>query len=206
MALFRFDIFCEKWATCYAPINHQPGRDGKGKRFFRHDSLDERVAFVKTLTTFNETDLIMSCITAYDGELARMSEKAEIPNYVAWRRHVLFWCRQAQATTSKAPMDTEEAAANAKSRAVEAALDFVAFITQAKDARLRPEFRIKELEGVDLEEMEIATLPVAFNGWWAAVVNFDHIEPRPLCLVDCKYNADLMHEIFPKLKFNTIHK
>lgn len=202
MSVVRFDHFCEKFAQCYKPISHKPGRDGKGKRFFRHDTLDERIAFVKSLITFNETDLIMSVITAYDGELTRLSENATQPNFIAWRRHVLFWARQEQGSATKVPMDSEDAAAEAKTRAVDAAVDFIAFLSKVTDKHLPPQKRIKELEGIQLDELEIATLPVAYNGWWAAVINFDHLEPREKCVIDNRYQLDLVEELFPNIDIN----
>lgn len=202
MGVARFDIFCEKWATVYSKISHSPSKDGKGKRFFRHDTLDERIAFVKSLITFNETDLIMSVITAYDGELTRLSENATQPNFIAWRRHVLFWARQEQGNASKAPMDSEDAAADAKSRAVNAAVDFIAFLAKVTDKRLPAQKRITELDGIQLDELEIATLPVAYNGWWAAVINFDHLEPRQKCVIDCRYQQKLVKELFPNIDIN----
>ena len=201
MTIWRFDNFCEKWAQAYAPISHSPSKDGKGKRFFRHDTLDERIAFVKSLITFNETDLIMSVITAYDGELVLMSENSSQPNFFAWRRHVIFWARQEQGSAIKVPMDSEDAAADAKTRAVEAAVDFIAFLAKAKDPYAKPQNRIKELDGLQLEELQIETLPVAYNGWWAAVINFDHLEPRPKCVIEKRYQADTLSQLFPMLKF-----
>ena len=202
MSVFRWDCFCEKFAQAYSPISHSPNKDGKGKRFFRHDTLDERIAFVKSLITFNETDLIMSVITAYDGELTRLSENAPQPNFIAWRRHVLFWARQEQGSATKIPMDSEDAAAEAKTRAVDAAVDFIAFLSKVTDKHLPPQKRIKELEGIQLDELEIATLPVAYNGWWAAVINFDHLEPREKCVIDNRYQLDLVKELFPNIEIN----
>lgn len=200
--VFRFDDFCEKYAQIRTDLRHNPSKDGTGKRFFRHDTLDERIAFVKSLITFNETDLIMSVITAYDGELTRLSENAPQPNFIAWRRHVLFWARQEQGSATKVPMDSEDAAAEAKTRAVDAAVDFIAFLSKVTDKHLPPQKRIKELEGIQLDELEIATLPVAYNGWWAAVINFDHLEPREKCVIDNRYQLDLVKELFPNIDIN----
>lgn len=202
MSVFRWDCFCEKFAQIYSPISHVPSKNGKGKRFFRHDTIDERIAFVKGLITLNETDLIMSVITAYDGELARLSETAPQPNFIAWRRHVLFWARQEQGSAVKAPMDSEDAAAEAKTRAVDAAVDFIAFLAKVTDKHLPPQKRIKELDGIQLDELEISTLPVAYNGWWAAVINFDHLEPREKCVIDGRYQEELVKELFPNIDIN----
>lgn len=41
MSVFRFDNFCERWASAYKSLSHIPDRESKNKRFFRHDSIDE---------------------------------------------------------------------------------------------------------------------------------------------------------------------
>ena len=197
--MFRFDNFCERWAASYLNIKHLiNSKAGKGKHFFRHDTLDERVAFVQNLKTLNEGDLIMSCITAFDGEITSLRGR---PDAINWRRHVIFWCRQTRATQSVAPMH-EEHAADAKARAVDAAVDFIAFLEKVKDPHNRPLQWAKALDGVDFEDMELVTLPVSLNGWWAAVINFDHIEPRNKCVIDSKYDEELLNELFPGLFTN----
>lgn len=194
MSVFRFDDFCEKWATAYTPIAHVAGKSSKQKRFFRHDTIDERLEVAKNLTTVSKCDLFMSVITAFDGELAGLSENAGKPNFYSWRRHVLFWARSEGGTTTKtAPID-EVAAAEAKARGVECATDFIAFITKLGEDRKTV------WAGVDLDSIEIATLPVSFNGWWITVVNFDHLEPRNKCVIDSKYNEEIVRSLFGDLK------
>lgn len=191
--IFRFDNFCENWATAYAPISHISGKNSKQKRFFRHDTIDERLDVVKNLTSL-KCDLFMSCITAFDGEVTASSENAAKPNFYAWRRHVLFWAKSTDAAGQKAgvastPLD-EISAAEAKARGVEAATDFIAFVSELREDRK------SVFAGIDMESIEIATLPVSFNGWWITVINFDHLEPRQKCIVDSKYNTELIATLF----------
>lgn len=196
---FRFDDFCEQWAQCYSPISHKPGKDGRGKRFFRHDTMDERTSLVQSLASISSVNLLMSVITAYQGSLTKLNDKASEANFIAWRRHVIFWARQFQGNKSSVQIDTEDAAADAKSLAVESATDFISFMLNVKDAHNKP-FYMPELEGLQSDTIEIVTLPKAFNGWWAAAINFDHIEPRPKCIIDAKYDKDIVGYLFPNIK------
>lgn len=194
MAIFRFDNFCEQWASVYKPISHIAVKASKQKRFFRHDTLDERIDVVKNLTGLTKCNLFMSCITAFDGELTPSSENSSNPNFYTWRRHALFWAKGEQASVNKqgvptAPLD-ELSAAEAKARGVEAATDFIAFMRKQKEDRRG------EMAGVDLESIEIVTLPVSFNGWWITVINFDQQEPRQKCVVESKYDTELIATLF----------
>ena len=190
MAIFRFDDFCERWASAYRPISHVSGKASKQKRFFRHDTLDERMDVAKNITTVSRCDLFMSVITAFDGELASPSEQASRPNFYSWRRHVLFWARGEGGTVGKvAPID-EVSAAEAKARGVEAATDFLAFISKLSEDKR------SIWAGFDPDSVEISTLPVSFNGWWITVINFCQFEPRQKCVIDSRYDANLVAELF----------
>lgn len=191
--IFRFDNFVEKWCSIYKPIGHVPG-DIKNRKFYRHDGMDERLDIVKNLVTANRGDVFASVITAFDGELARSAENAPKPNFYVWRRHVLFWVKGAIGAKG-APID-EESAAEAKARGVEIATDFIAFLDHCADPRRG---NMAELRGVDFDSVEIATLPVSYNGWWITVINFDHMEPRDKCIKEAKYDTDALAEAFTTL-------
>lgn len=192
--MFRFDNFCERWAMIYKPLSHVISADERGKRFFRHDSQEEMMDIAKALTTVNGHDRIMSVITAFDGDLVRSSDQAARPNFYVWRRHVLFWVRQAQGRNT-GPI-SENAAAEAKAAAVDMARDFITFLDFASDSRRG---NMKELSGIDLDSIEISTLPVHFNGWWIAVLHFDHQEAREKCNSELNYLVELLQTQFPDL-------
>lgn len=202
--LFRFDNFCEAFAQIYTPIGHIPSKDGRTARFFRHNSLDERSEIHKRLAAFDKCNLFMTVITAFDGELIPSSENAPDPNFYIWRRHVLFWSHQAPAKKAVVPND-EEAAADAKAHGVEAATDFIAFIADCQDPRKHLKASTRAIDGVDLESIEIATLPMAFDGWWVTVVNFDQMEPRQKCVIDEKYSATTIDEFFQFFRHDRFH-
>ena len=193
--LFRFDNFCENWAMAYTPISHVPSKDGRQARFFRHNSLDERAEIHKRLAATDKCDLFMSVITAFDGELIRSSEQAPDPNFYIWRRHVLFWSHQSPANLSRVPAD-EEAAAEAKARGVEAATDFLAFVATCQDSVRFPRPADRIIDGVDLDSVEISTLPMAFDGWWVTVINFDQMEPRQKCANPEKYDQGILARLW----------
>lgn len=202
MALFRFDNFCEAFAQIYRPISHIPSKDGRQTRFFRHNGIDERSEIHKRLSNHDKCDLFMSVITAWEGDLERSSENAPDPNFYGWRRHVLFWAHQAPAELGVVPND-EEAAADAKARAVEACQDFIAFMAKCKD---KNGGNMKDLQGVDFDSMEISTLPMAFNGFWIAILNFDQMEPRQKCVIDEKYDTTSIEQFFPFFHHDRFHK
>lgn len=204
MSLFRFDNFCEAWAQCYTKIKHVPSKDGRTSRFFRHNSLDERSEIHKRLAAFDKCDLFMSVITAFEGDVGYMSDRAADPNFYVWRRHVLFWAHQAPADRSVVPND-EEAAADAKARGVETAQDFIAFISMCRNPNDKEHY-IPALRGVDEESYNIATLPMAFDGWWVTVLNFDQMEPRQKCVIDERYDKTSLHEFFPFFHHDRFHK
>lgn len=192
MAIFRWDDFCERFAQAYVPISHEPSRDGRQRRFFRHNALDERMDISKQLTAANRCSLFMSVITAYDGDVSKSSDTATSYNFITWRRHVLFWARSAQASAALSPLD-ELAAADAKHRAVTAATDFIAFLGVRHEGRPDP---LAKALGIDLGTVSIATLPVSFNGWWIASVSLDQLEPRPKCLPDGDFDDALLADLF----------
>lgn len=202
--LFRFDNFCEAFAQVYQPISHVPSKDGRTARFFRHNSLDERSEIHKRLAAFDKCNLFMTVITAFDGELIPGSEKAIDPNFYIWRRHVLFWSHQAPASKSVVPND-EEAAADAKAHGVDAATDFLAFVVDCQNPRKHPKPAERAIDGVDLESVEISTLPMAFDGWWVTVINFDQMEPRHKCVIDEKYSTTKLDEFFPFFHHDRFH-
>ena len=203
--IYRFDLFCEKFAMAYRPIQHQPSKDGRQTRFFRHDTTDQRMEIHKRLAATDRCDIFMSVITATEGQLIRSDEKAFFPNFYVWRRHVLFWVHASAATTSVVPLD-EEAAAEAKARGVECATDFIAFMSELQDPRSFPNPKDRLIDGVDLDSIEIVSLPITLDNWWITVLNFDQLEPRNRCVIDERYNADLVAEYFPKLLTSSRHK
>lgn len=139
-----------------------------------------------------KTDIFMSVITAYDGNLLRLSDNAPDPNFYIWRRHVLFWTRQHSAAIDVVPND-EEAAADAKARGVEAATDFIAFMRQCANPKDKVHY-IEALHGVDFDSIEIVTLPMTLDGWWITCLNFDQTEPRPKCFADEQFDWDKFGE------------
>lgn len=195
---FRFDNFCEYFARIYTPVSHVPSKDGRQTRFFRHDSIDERSEIHKRLAAPDKCDTFMSVITSTEGQLIRSDEKAAFPNFYIWRRHVLFWEHQAAATTSIVPND-EEAAAEAKARGVDCATDFIAFLSECQDPRRYPNAKDRIIDGVDLDSVEIVSLPRSFDGWWITVLNFDQLEARNRCVIDERYNQELLSEMFPQM-------
>lgn len=195
--IWRFDNFCEQWAQVYTPLRHVPSKDSRNKRFFRHDSLDERLEVVKQLVTANKTDVFMSVITAFDGDLARAAENSPKPNFYVWRRHALFWVKTALAANGS-PLD-ELSAADAKARGVEMAADFISFLDYCADPR---KGNMPELRGIDFDSLEISTLPVSFNGWWITVVNFDQSEPREKCVADARYDTSALAGMFSNLNLS----
>lgn len=189
--VFRFDNFAEKWAAAYKPLSHEMGKNAKRKTFFRHDSLDEKMDIAKNLVGINKADVFMSVITAFDGELIRASENAPKPNFYSWHRHVLFWVKSSK--SSKSAAIDEISAAEAKARGVELATDFISFLDYCADPRRG---NMKEIAGIDFDSVEIATLPVEYNGWWITVINFRQDEPREKCIVDEKYDDELVKSVF----------
>ena len=98
----------------YKPVSHDPTVEGqRGKRFFRHDTVEEMQSLAKQLTQANKTDRFVSVVTQMEGELAYMSENEARPKFFEWRRHVLFWVRATQCSGKQTPQD-EIAAADAK--------------------------------------------------------------------------------------------
>ena len=198
MAIFRFDDFCEQWASAYVPISHIPGRNSKQKRFFRHDSIDERLEVAKNITNVSKCDMFMSVITAFDGELISLSDNASKPNFYSWRRHAMFWARGEGGSVSKTSPIDEVSAAEAKARGVEAATDFIAFISKMAEDKHSP------LAGIEYDSIEIVTLPVSFNGWWITCVNFSQSEPRQKCVIGSKYDPSVVSELFSGTPVSTL--
>lgn len=199
--MFRFDNFCERWAMSYKPLSHVISDDERGKRFFRHDSQEEMMDIAKALTNVNGHNRLMSVITAFDGDLARSSDQAARPNFYVWRRHVLFWVRQAQGRNA-GPIN-EVAAADAKAEAMEMACDFITFLDYMSDSRRG---NVKDLSGIDLDSIELSTLPVRYNGWWIAVLHFDQQEARELCNIETNYDLSLFASMFPTIPLEKIFK
>lgn len=203
--MYRFDNFCESFARIYTPISHVPTKDGRQTRFFRHDSIDARSEIHKRLAASDRCSLFMSVITQSEGQLIRSEEKATAPNFYIWRRHVLFWLHQTPATLSQVPSD-EEAAADAKARGIDVATDFLAFVAECQDPHLFPRPQDRAIDGVDLDSVEIVSLPQVFDGWWITAVHFDQLEPRNRCILERNYSPSLTTELFPQLSQNNRYK
>lgn len=201
--IFRFDNFCEAWAAAYRPISHIPSKDGRNARFFRHDTPEQFEEVCKRLVQPDKCDLFMTVVTQYDGELVRESENSSAPNFYSWHRHVLFWSHQAPAARSVVPND-EEAAADAKSLAIQTAEDFIAFLQMCVNPKDKEHY-IDDLRGINFDSIEVLTLPRAFDGWWIAVINFEHDMPRKKCVIDEQYNMDVFNEYGSFFSKNRFH-
>lgn len=160
----------------YKPIQHDPTRGSKKRRFFRFDSLDAALDVTKQFTTFSTP--VAGIVTQFDGVSHGRLMELEVVVFAFTKQGA------PQSDTGK----SELAAAEAKAMGAEICNDLWVWLMEQK--RLTPKNPQEELywlHGMDLDNVAIMTYPVFLNGWWATSLELKVEVPRQTCVDKGKY-------------------
>ena len=196
--MFRLDNLLESWAVIYTPLSHNLSAAAKpqDKSFFRIDRLD-----VENEWTRNQ-NLIQHPCMLFNTQIEAELDKNH-PKHASYAHG--FFLAVRQQSVNNAANDND--AADCKLQLDEMVLDLVAFlfITQEyvegislpkntpDDVRqllltLSTDDK-RYIRGWQLDGLRWWTTPRYLQGWWLVGIEFDSLDPRPLCLSPSKYGV-----------------
>lgn len=188
--VYRIDLLCERWATKFRPILHDPTPGSRRKKFFRHDTYTNMEEFAKCLS--DVTDTAMSVCTQFDGEFGTpgFGPQPTIPKHIRYTQRIYFWAQQRQGRY-RDEVDGELEATEAKVLTQMFAQKFVAWLEKE---RKREELILKPseqmLKGIQFGTIAIFTHPKKYNGWWTTELVMEQFVPRELCVNEEDYVND----------------
>lgn len=175
----RIDNLIEHWAAIYEPIQHDPTRGSKKKRFFRFNSLPESQDIG---TKFNTaTTPLAGIVTQFD---ASSSGK-----FLTLIVVVYIFTKQSAPVSNTA--DNETAAADAKTYGAEICNDLWIWLREKKDkASSSPKSEDYWMKGMNLDSIQICNEDRHFNGWWPTFLALKVDIPRQTCSNPNKYISE----------------
>lgn len=163
--MFRFDNYCEEWATKFKLIQHNPKRGSLDKAFYRMDSFSKIIPLCANLTT--RKNIAMAVVTKIDADAEGKNNK-----FFRFVLTAFILVKQKEATS---PSDQELYAAEAKALGFEIAEKFLAHIENDKQTN-------PELKALNLDQASIFTDDVIYGKWWATEIMIENVSPRNLCV------------------------
>jgi hypothetical protein len=176
MSFPRIDNLIEQWATSYKPIQHDPAKGSKQKRFFRFNSLPESQDIGNRFNT--ATTPLSGVVTQFDSVSVGRFLQLTVVVYV-------FTKQQAQVSNSS---DNELAAADAKIYGAEILNDLWIWLQERKkEVSPSPQNDNYWLRGMDLDNIQICSEDRHYNGWWPTFLMLKVSIPRQTCSDVTKY-------------------
>jgi len=175
MAFPRIDNLVEQWAISYKPIQHDPTKGSKQKRFFRFNSLPEAQDIGNKFAT--ATTPLAGVVTQFDGVSSGKLLRLTIVIYI-------FTKQSAQVSNSS---DNEVSAADAKVYGAEICNDLWIWLSEKKKENSNPKDELYWLKGLDLDNIQICNEDRHYNGWWPTFLALKMDVPRQTCSDESKY-------------------
>lgn len=168
MAILRFDRIVEEWATKYKPMLHDGSANSKNKRYFGLGSITSIPDFVKTLPA--NLSPAVGCVTHLDGDIK--SGKFMYPSY-----KIYFFVKCVSPVGKDALKE-----ADTKAECLDHAIEFIAWILNERTVNNR-----KELNHIDLDNIDYGTRGPLFDNWYACELYLKNIDFVPRCINPEKY-------------------
>ena len=199
--MFRLDDIIERWAELYKPLSHV--EKDKERTFFRIGQLNAENYFMRNFSS--QKSPCMAYVTHIKSEVSKRNNKVDT------MPHLIYILVRQENQKGRNNVTDEDAVTEARYRAADIAADLRAFLrilrsaaagkalsTEQKES-LSPTLLqlitetvsdpqyVNGIRGIQLDTIQIQTLPVALNGWHIAAVDFERYEPQRLCLNAEKY-------------------
>jgi hypothetical protein len=176
MGFPRIDNLIEHWATIYKPIQHDPRKGAKARRFFRFNSLPESQDIG---TKFNTAKTpLCGIVTQFDGVSRGKLLELTVVVYVFTK----------QLAPVSSTSDNEISAADAKIYGAEIINDLWVWLREQKRTHgTNPKDELYWLAGMDLDNIEICSEDRHYNGWWPTFICLKCQVPRQTCSEATKY-------------------
>lgn len=172
----RVDNLIERWASIYKPIQHDPTKGSKARRFFRFDSLEKALGVTSQFTTFKTP--VVGVVTQFDGVSHGKLMELEVIVFVFTKQLV---------PRSDAAV-AELAASDAKYFGADICNDlWVWLCEQKKQSDSGRSSEDRWLTGLDTDNVAIMSYPVMLNDWWATSLELKVQVPRQKCVDKGKY-------------------
>ena len=199
--MFRLDDIIERWAELYRPLSHV--EKDKERTFFRIGQLNAENYFMRNFSS--QKSPCMAYVTHYKSEVSKRNDKVDTTP------HLIYILVRQENQKGKNNVTDERAVTDTRYKAVDIAEDLRAFLrvlrslasgkalSTEQKASLSPAMlqfisetvgdpqNINGIRGIQIDTVQIQTLPVALNGWHIAAVDFERYEPQRLCLNGEKY-------------------
>ena len=166
----RFDQLLELFAQQYIPLSHNNEKPKPHKTFYRIDAISTENEFVRNINTAASPALAVSCLV--DAHTVSGGKSVE------YMRTCYFLCKQVGSLTKNHKQDDEMAAEIKLVSLDNMVIDLLAWLRDYK--RKHP--NSQSLRGINLQDVEWATIPMKYNGWWVCAVEFQQTVPISPCI------------------------